>query len=176
MTVTTSHKSNSSNAWGEELLPMAPNQNKPIELPIEMTEEELADQETSWRSVFSFTTREHALTLTLSFALAAIVGIMKPAIAIFIGKVFNDLTDFGAGQISAADLISNVSKLCLYITVFGGISWILNGVFFSMWLGFGELQAKSAREKLFDSMLMKEMSWYDLRKEGIGALLSRIAT
>lgn len=139
-------------------------------------EDEAVDQKASLRSVYNFTTREHTVALTISVLLAAAVGIIKPAVAIFSGKVFNDLTNFGAGNSNATDLLSGVSKWCLVITVFGVISWILNAIFFSMWLGFGEMQAKSAREKLFASMLKKEMSWYDLRSEGIGALLSRIAT
>lgn len=155
---------------------MTTNQNKQNENPVIATEDELVRQQTSWLSIFSFTTREHAPTLIFSLILAGIVGIIKPAIAIFIGKLFNDLTNFGAGNTSASDVISNVSKWCLVITGFGGITWILNGSFFSMWLGFGELQAKSARTKLFDGMLKREMSWYDLQDEGIGALLSRIAT
>lgn len=36
---------------------------------------------------------------------------------------------------------------------------------------FGELQAKSARERLFDGMLNKDMEWYDKRKAGIDARL-----
>lgn len=176
MTVIITHKSNSSDKLAQELLSTTANQNKQIENPVTNTEDEPSPLQTSWRSVFSFTTREHTLTLTLSFVLAGIVGVIKPAIAIFVGKLFNDLTNFGAGTTSATDLISDVSKWCLYITAFGIITWILNGIFFSMWLMFGELQAKSAREKLFDGMLKKEMPWYDLQEEGIGALLSRIAT
>lgn len=177
MTVHILQKSNGSGELGQELLSIsARDMSRSIQTSFEATENEYIDQKTTWRSVFSFTTREHALTLILSFLLATIVGLMKPAIAIFIGKVFNDLTNFGGGKINAAELISNVSKWCIYITAFGGISWILNGVFFSMWLRLGELQAKSARGNLFDSMLKKEISWYDLRSEGIGALLGRIAT
>lgn len=176
MTINVSQKSNSSEELAQELLSMTANQNKQPETPSAASEDEPVNQQTSLRSVFSFTTREHSLTLTLSFVVACISGIIKPAIAIFVGKLFNDLTDFAAGTTSAAHLLSNVSKWCLFITAFGGITWIINGTYFAMWLGFGELQAKSAREKLFGGMLKKEMSWYDLQHEGIGALLSRIAT
>lgn len=172
-----SRPSNSSDNLGQELLSKPSNQDQKFESSAHATvEDEAVAQKASLRSVFNFTTREHTVALTISVLLATAVGIIKPAIAIFSGKVFNDLTNFGAGNSDATDLLSGVSKWCLVITVFGVISWILNAIFFSMWLRFGEMQAKSAREKLFASMLKKEMSWYDLRSEGIGALLSRIAT
>ena len=46
----------------------------------------------------------------------------------------------------------------------------------AMWLAYGELQAKSARDRLFHGLLEKEIEWYDLRMNGIGALLPRLQT
>ncbi|KUJ18851.1 P-loop containing nucleoside triphosphate hydrolase protein [Mollisia scopiformis] len=41
---------------------------------------------------------------------------------------------------------------------------------------FGELQAKSLRLQMFEGMLDKNMEWYDLRQDGVGALMIRIQT
>jgi ATP-binding cassette subfamily B (MDR/TAP) protein 1 len=43
-------------------------------------------------------------------------------------------------------------------------------------MAFGELQARTARREIFDSMLEKEMEWYDSREDGIGSLLIRLQT
>ena len=56
----------------------------------------------------------------------------------------------------------------------GGASWLFNSIQFSAWLAFGELQAKGARDRLFTSLLGKEIEWYDRRKNGIHALLPRL--
>jgi hypothetical protein len=44
----------------------------------------------------------------------------------------------------------------------------------SSWMTFGESQAKSARDRMFEGMLDKEMEWYDSQQVGIGALLIRV--
>jgi ATP-binding cassette subfamily B (MDR/TAP) protein 1 len=69
-----------------------------------------------------------------------------------------------------------VSLDALALVGLGSASWLLNGGYFMLWLAFGELQAKSVREKLFDGMLEKDMEWYDMRKNGIGALVPRFQT
>lgn len=58
----------------------------------------------------------------------------------------------------------------------GSASGLLNAGYFMFWILFGELQAKSARDKLFEGMLEKEMEWYDMRKSGIDTLISRLQT
>jgi ATP-binding cassette subfamily B (MDR/TAP) protein 1 len=62
------------------------------------------------------------------------------------------------------------------LTALGVAAWILEGILLSSWMVFGELQAQSARRKMFTGMLDKEMEWYDLREDGIGSLLIRIQT
>ena len=90
--------------------------------------------------------------------------------------IFDAFTAFGAGTVSGDALSSKVSTNAIYLVALGGASWFLNGTYFMMWLIFGELQAKSARDKLYAGMLEKEMAWYDNRKAGINALIPRTQT
>jgi len=53
-------------------------------------------------------------------------------------------------------------------------SWLVRFIFFTSWLSFGELQAKSARDRLFTGLLYKDIAWYDRRKHGVGALSTRL--
>jgi len=46
--------------------------------------------------------------------------------------------------------------------------------FWSFWMTFGESQAKSARDWMFEGKLDKGMEWFDVQQDGIGALLIRI--
>ena len=127
-----------------------------------------------WRSLFNFTTRPHGFSLSFAIILSVASGIIIPALSIFLGKVFDCFTSFGAGTISGSDLLHKVSMYGLALVGLGSASGLLNAGYFMFWLLFGELQAKSARDKLFDGMLEKEMEWYDMRKAGVDTLISRL--
>ena len=127
-----------------------------------------------WRSLFNFTARPHVLPLLLALTLSVASGIITPALSIFFGKVFDCFTSFGAGTISGSDLLKKVSTYGLALVGLGSAGGLLNAGYFMFWLLFGELQAKSARDKLFDGMLEKEIEWYDMRKTGVDTLISRL--
>lgn len=129
-----------------------------------------------WRSLFNFTSRSHLFPLLSALLLSVASGIIIPALAIFLGKVFDQFTSFGAGKITGSSLIKQISLYALALVGLGTASGILNAGYFMFWLVFGELQAKSARDKLFDGMLEKDMEWYDMRKAGIDTLISRLQT
>ncbi len=129
-----------------------------------------------WRSLFNFTTKKHGIPLLFALILSVASGIIIPALAIFLGGIFDSFTSFGAGTLSGSGLVKKVSIDGLALVGLGSASWLLNGGYFMLWLAFGELQAKSVRDKLFDGMLEKDMEWYDMRKNGIGALLPRFQT
>ncbi|MCJ1312634.1 hypothetical protein MMC25_006309 [Agyrium rufum] len=127
-----------------------------------------------WRSLFAFTTRAHIPILCTAIFLSIASGIVIPAFAIFLGKIFDTFTDFGAGKLDGASLVHKVSRNALYLVGLGVASWILNGSYFSLWLAFGEQQAREIRDKLFNGMLRKDMAWYDMRKGGVDAMIPRL--
>ena len=112
--------------------------------------------------------------MALFFSIAA--GIVAPALAIFLGKIFDLFTNFGAGEISELDLVKDVSTYAIVLAGLGTASGLLLGGYFMLWLVFGELQAKGVREKLFEGMIDKSMGWYDMQKDGIDTLVSRTQT
>lgn len=127
-----------------------------------------------WLSLFSFTSRIHLFSLSIALILSVASGIIIPAFAIILGRVFDLFTKYGAKEMSGTDLVKKVSIYGLALVGLGSGSGILNAGYFMAWLVFGELQAKGAREKLFDGMLKKDMDWYDMRKAGIDTLISRL--
>ena len=130
----------------------------------------------TWRALFNFTTGLHILPLSLAFILSIASGIVIPVLTVLLGKIFNEFTRFGASQISGHDLVHRVTTNAIILCVLGCAGGILNGAYYGFWLIFGELQAMSAREKLFVGMLDKDMEWYDMRKSGIEPLISRMQT
>ena len=129
-----------------------------------------------WRSLFAFTTKTHVLPLIVGLLLSVGSGIVIPALSLFLGRIFGLFSDFGAGKIGGSELTQKVATNALTLVGLGSISWFLNGAFFMFWLAFGELQAGSVRDKLFDGMLKKDMEWYDMRKAGVSALIPRLQT
>lgn len=170
----------------EDFSPIIDRSHRSIELNMDQDIEDQGEQDddrdeeqvlrAGWRSLFSFATKRHGLPLLFAIILSIASGIVIPALALFLGSIFDSFTKFGAGMLSASDLVKRVSWDGLALVGLGSASWLLNGGYFVLWLAFGELQAKSVRDKLFDGMLEKDMEWYDMRKNGIGALLPRFQT
>lgn len=130
----------------------------------------------SWRSLFAFITREHTRSIVCAILITVIAGILKPAAAIFYGKIFTSLANFGSGLIGGKETLHEVSIWCIALTSLGIAAWIVEGALLSSWIIFGELQAKTVRQQMFAGMLDREMEWYDLREDGVGSLLIRIQT
>ncbi|KAI9713697.1 MAG: hypothetical protein M1828_001386 [Chrysothrix sp. TS-e1954] len=128
----------------------------------------------TWGSLFSFTARGHIGPVTGAIFLSLIVGLVEPAFAIFLGKIFDQFTDFGADRQDAKRFRAKITTYCIYLCALGSASWILNACFFCAWVVFGELQAKDCRARLFDALSQKAVAWFDMRGEGVGALASRV--
>ena len=131
---------------------------------------------TSWRALFNFTDRSHLFILTPALALSALSGILLPTVAIFMGKYFDALANYGAGKTSDHELAQEVLLTTYALISVGVAAWVLKGGFFTLWLVFGEMQAKNVRDKLFQSLLLKDLEWFEMRGSGVGSLLSRLQT
>lgn len=127
-----------------------------------------------WRDLFNYTSKTHSVALVFALILSVISGLIVPALALFFGKIFDYFTSFGEGQINRLELKQDVSKYACYLVVLGCVSGLLNACFYMLWMIFGELQAKGARENLFNGMIEKEMEWYDRRIAGISTHSSRL--
>ncbi|KAL8794390.1 MAG: hypothetical protein Q9195_003089 [Heterodermia aff. obscurata] len=130
----------------------------------------------SWGALFNFTTKAHILPLLIAVLLSISSGIVVPALAIFLGKLFNLFTEYGAGKLSGPELVHKISTYDIYMLVLAGASMLFNAGYFGFWLYFGELQAKSVRDRVSDGLLKKDMEWFDMRTAGVNTLLSRLQT
>ena len=146
--------------------------------PVEAAEQDQARTETrpKWSALLTFTSVSSNLLLAVAIALSIVSGIVIPALSIFLGKLFDAFTSFGANDLDGPGLVHQVSRYGLGLVILGGISGAFNAAFFASWLVFGELRAKRAREQSFKAMLSKDMAWFDTRETGIAALASRIQT
>lgn len=122
--------------------------------------------------LFAFTERRHAGPLVCAVLAAALAAGTKTIYAILLGKVVGIVVPLGLGTMSKADALSSVSFWALILTVLGIVAWICNSALMTLWVIFGELVAKSTREKLFSDLMYKNMGWYDSQEEGVSSTLS----
>jgi ATP-binding cassette subfamily B (MDR/TAP) protein 1 len=165
---------------GDQSVPtqLTPKESPPMSYKLQSHDKAAKDSKAnaSWRSLFAFTSRQHTGHIACALVASISAGCIRPTSSIFYGKVFFALTTFGAGGSTAPEMMHEVSKWCLALTALSVASWIVDGVFWLLWVVFGELQAKNARQAMFSGMLDKDMEWYDLRENGISPLLIRIET
>lgn len=128
----------------------------------------------SWSSILAFTTKAQAPLLCASVLAAIAAGAAAPVYNIFFGKVLDSFTDYAAGRTDGPVLQHNISFDSGIIVVIGAANWLLNAIFLSLWMGFGEIQARSCRQYLFESLLGRPIAWYDTREDGVGVLMPRI--
>lgn len=127
-----------------------------------------------WRALFFFTTKSNLPTMITGVLFSVIAGASPPINAWIQGKIFESFSLLGAGQLTGEKLYNDDKKYVLYFVALAGATWLVNAGEFACWMSFGELQAKSARDRLFHGLLEKDIEWYDMRKHGIGALLPRL--
>ncbi|PNY25196.1 Alpha-factor-transporting ATPase [Tolypocladium capitatum] len=130
----------------------------------------------SWRSLFAFTKRSHAGVLSAAVVASAVTAALRTVLAIFLGRIFDVIAEFGNGTRTGDGALEDVSKWCLVLIGLGFGNWLANTAFLSLWIAFGELQADSARLDTFNSLLARDLAWFDALSQGISSLLVRIQT
>ncbi|PSN70222.1 P-loop containing nucleoside triphosphate hydrolase protein [Corynespora cassiicola Philippines] len=128
-------------------------------------------QRMGWKALFAFTTRKHVPVLVAALAAAVISALTLPAIVIVFGRIFGQFAEFGAGKITGTVLMHRTSENCIYLVALAAGNWLANSAYLTLFFVFGELQARSARDKIFDALTQKDMAWYDTRESGMTAFL-----
>lgn len=156
------------------LKPESPGKN--AALSTQASEEQQYESQVGWKVLFGFTTTSHILVLISALASAAVAAAILPIFSILYGLVFGAYSDYGAGKVDGDQLLSQVTRLCLIMTGVAAANWVLNSIFFFLFLLFGELQAKSVRKRIFDVLIRKDIEWFDMRESGIAAFLPTVQT
>jgi ATP-binding cassette subfamily B (MDR/TAP) protein 1 len=147
---------------------------KKEKLNVQTNEEKQYVLQAGWKALFGFTTKKHLPLLSAAILSASIAAAILPVLAIIYGLIFREYTNYGTGKIDSSALRSGVTRYCLILTGLVSLNWIANSLYFFFFLTFGELQARTARNRIFDALLKKNMAWYDTRETGIAAFLSAI--
>jgi ATP-binding cassette subfamily B (MDR/TAP) protein 1 len=142
---------------------------------LDAEEQTLADN-MGWKALFSFTTRKHLPILAFAVFASTLAALTLPALAVLYGLLFREFGAVATDDKSNAQFLKQVSTYCIYLTAIGGISWLGNSLHFAAFVTFGEMQARSARGRIFGALLKKDMTWYDTRDTGMAAFLPVMQT
>ncbi|KAL4784831.1 P-loop containing nucleoside triphosphate hydrolase protein [Aspergillus varians] len=116
--------------------------------------------------LLNFTTRKHVPTLAIATVSCFIASFTVALFSIVLGELFNDFTLFGAGDITGEALVPRISSLCVQFLGLGALGWFCNGIYFTLFVVFGELQAANARSRLFKGLLKKHQRFFEELQEG----------
>ena len=117
------------------------------------------------------------LVVLLPAALAALlVAGAKVLFAVVLGMIFQETANLGSGVITADEGLSRVAVLSLALSGVGLLKAVSAAFFMAHWILHGESRARTARRRLFQSLLRKPMSWFDSRREGTASILIRLQT
>ncbi|OKL56524.1 hypothetical protein UA08_08266 [Talaromyces atroroseus] len=101
---------------------------------------------TSWRSLFRFTTLLHLPALLTAILLTLAAGVIRVVFALYLGKLFQILSQFGNGAITGTQLLEQARAKVFIFLILGGLTWLLSSCFLLCWIVFAELQSRQLRE------------------------------
>ncbi|EED16479.1 ABC a-pheromone efflux pump AtrD [Talaromyces stipitatus ATCC 10500] len=135
-------------------------------------DDEKISLKTSWRSLFRFTTIFHIPLLLLALPITVAAGVIRIVFALYLGKLFQVLSQFGTGAINGHQLMEQTRDNTFILLIIGAATWLASTCFFFVWIVFGELQVRGASRLLFGRLLARDLMWFDMRKDGVGSFLS----
>lgn len=144
-----------------------------LESPTESNhDDEKIFLKTNWKSIFHFTTVYHVPLLLAALLITFTAAVARVVFALYLGKLFQTLSQFGIGAITGPQLIEQARDNTFILLILGGATWLLGSGFFFVWIVFAELQVRGAGRILFGKLLTRDLMWFDMRKNGVGSFLS----
>ena len=121
----------------------------------------------SFRLLFSLVPRRHFFILVLPAILTSMAsGGIAPFMTIVVGQTFNAFAQFPtaspATAVAKSDLLHQVGVSCLELIALAVGSIALGSLTSCLWIWVGEMNAMSVRRAVYQSVIGKEMLWFDL--------------
>ncbi|EPE08522.1 multidrug resistance protein [Ophiostoma piceae UAMH 11346] len=140
--------------------------------PTQKKKEKAKEQQAGFKHLFVAATKQDISIFIFATAASAAVAAAKTVYALFLGEIFQVVTNFGSGTLTPAETLRQVSKGCLELTVLGIGMSVAASFLMSLWIVNGETRARTVRLRLFRALLDKEMVWFDTRRGGMASLMT----
>lgn len=117
-------------------------------------------------------TRQDVSVALFATAASAAVAAAKTTYALLLGEIFQVITNYGSGTLSAHDTLQQVVTWCLALTALGIGMAVFSSLLMMLWILNGETRARTVRIRLFQALLAKDMTWFDTRRGSIASLMT----
>jgi ATP-binding cassette subfamily B (MDR/TAP) protein 1 len=130
----------------------------------------------TWKALFYFLTYGQVPIVIIGALASLIAGATISARAYVLGKLFGLFTDYNDGVLSKDEFKQKVRSYNIYVACLATGCWISNSLAFFLWHWFAELQAQTARSRIFKTLLSRNIEWFEKRDNGTSALTLRLLT
>lgn len=121
-----------------------------------------------FRLLFSLTsTSDCVIHILPATFLSIIASIIPPYMTVLVGDLFIPFSAYPADQhvatpAQSAQLNHDVSAIALKLALVGVAGFVVHTLVGRLWIGYGERVADRLRRAAYDSVVAKEMAWFDL--------------
>ena len=119
--------------------------------------------------------RELSILAPATLASTAVAG-AKISFAVVLGMIFQEVANLGSGFITGEECLARVGVLCLVLAGIGLLKALSGAFFMALWILHGEMRARIARGRLFQSLLTKSMAWFDNLEDGTTGIMTELQT
>jgi ATP-binding cassette subfamily B (MDR/TAP) protein 1 len=130
----------------------------------------------TWKALFNFMTYKQIPMVIIALLASLSAGATISARAYFLGKLFGTFTDYNDGTLTRDEFGQQVKTYNLYVAALATGCWLSNSLALFLWHWFADLQAQTARSRIFKALLTRDIEWFDKRENGISALTLRLLT
>ena len=120
----------------------------------------------SIRLLFSLIPRHNLLIILLPAVLTSMIsGAVAPFMTVVVGQAFNAFAQFASSSpspVTEATLLHLIGISCLELIALAVGSIALGSLTSCLWIWVGEINAMSVRRVVYQSMVAKDMPWFDL--------------
>ncbi|KAL8335619.1 hypothetical protein RB598_009688 [Gaeumannomyces tritici] len=125
-----------------------------------------------WKDLFAFLQPWHYIVLASALLATAIQVGTEIATVILLGKVFEELARFAADGKQPPKAFDNVMYWVHILAAVAAAHLLSSFWLLKSWIKYGEQQALGARLRLFKSILLRDMAWFDSYGDGMPAMLT----
>lgn len=97
---------------------------------------------------------------------------MGSAMAILFGRIFGLLPQLSKQGLQPEMISHAIGVEISKLLILGLVTWIVNGMFMTIWIWFGEVQAQELTKQLFSSFLQCDVELLQEEGQGTAALIS----
>lgn len=121
-------------------------------------------------SIFHFSTKADLKYSIPAIIATTLTALTSPVLTILLGAIFDALAQFNKNEATPREFMKNVLLYASGIFSLGVGTVVLSWFMLSCWCLYADRQSQRVRSIVFSSLVYKELSWFDITPNIMGAL------